>query len=1230
MVTAIQFAVRDVAGGRQLGTIAGEGQGNFIQVGSGDSISLNLSASSVVAYEQQGRDLVIKLADGRVIVLSGYFDPNGGGSHLYLSANDQITEVILSGDGSGVLMANYGPAQPMEKWSPLDSMRFAEADGILDSSAVTDEPAGMGLFAPALLSGGMGAAGAGLLGLGLIGGGGGGGGGGDDTTGGGGGDDTTGGGGGDDTTGGGGGDDTTGGSGGDDTTGGGGGDDTTGGGGGDDTTGGGGGGTRVPPTVDNPDSSGTLTTNTPDPVIVITGTGEPGDRVDVRVGDQTQTTVIGSDGTWGVEFDEDSLPADGSYSSVVEVTEPGGTRHVLDGPDYIIDMTPPAVAFTEGTENVGHIENLVAYADGITISGTGEAGASVRIEVGGLVRDALVAPNGQWSFHFEQTEIAGGERTLDVRVTATDPLGNVTVINDRLVIDTIPHPVSIDPVTANNMVNEAEYNAGFTMTGTTSPNTNVTLVVNAGGTTLTRTFTSDASGQWQQSFPQGTLPSGTYEATATLSTVDAAGNTSSVTRNFAVDTDVSVSFAPEAISGDNIVNAVEAGGSVVMTGTSAPGSSISVSWAGTTRMADSVDANGNWTVTFPAGTASGGTYSTRAIVTATDSADNVTTDYRDILVDTEMSVGINRTQAGDNTVSGAERSAGFNLTGTGEPGAVLSVSVTTPGGTVVHPATVGANGQWAISYSPGELPSGTYTATVSVSGRDAAGNIATDTHTVRVDTETSVAIDPVQAGDNYVSGAERLNGIVLTGTAEPNAQLSVTFNGSTYDNVRANGAGVWQLPVSTAGIPAGTTTATVSVTAVDAFDNRATATHVVNIDTEVVPLSRTTLSSGADNVLNQTEALRGLTITGTVEAGSSVMVSFDGHPGLPATVSGGVWSITIPPSLIPTGTTTADLVVTATDRLNNVGVYRETVTIDREVTPLRPNEDPLSGDGYLNAEEAAAGLVVSGTSEAYSVVTVQMVVGGQTIGTPIRVTTDASGVWSATFSGSNLPRGELNASVVVSATDRAGNVDSYSQPLIIDTVAPGAPDVMKFERTSAGLTRIVTQVVDESYEFTRIDSNGVASPISAVRSTDEVTGQENITFGTRGLGGFTSTPIPDGSYLVVDSTDVAGNQSSTLLIVNNTNAPAVDLSRPGLGEFDFSAIDLTFAPDALLTITEAQILNITGADKTLLIKGGSDDTVNIVGGLKTGTTEIDGEQYNIFTVGPNGAQILLDDDIRMV
>ena len=94
MVSAINFAVRNFAGTTQHGAVAGDAQGNFIQVGSGDSVSLNLSRSSIVAYEQSGQDLVIKLVDGRSVVLSNYFiEAAGDVNRLYLSSEGQIVEV---------------------------------------------------------------------------------------------------------------------------------------------------------------------------------------------------------------------------------------------------------------------------------------------------------------------------------------------------------------------------------------------------------------------------------------------------------------------------------------------------------------------------------------------------------------------------------------------------------------------------------------------------------------------------------------------------------------------------------------------------------------------------------------------------------------------------------------------------------------------------------------------------------------------------------------------------------------------------------------------------------------------------------------------------------------------------------------------------------------------------------------------------------------------------------
>ncbi len=168
MVQAIDFAIRDFAGAKQHGSVAGDTQGNFIPVGAGDSISLNLTKSSIVTYEQQGGDLIIKLSDGRLIVLSNYFNEvPGQENHLYLSADGEMTEVLVHSGSDGVLFADYGPVSGWDKWSPLDDLRFTTADNVADAIMVSNEPAGMAEFIPGRL-GGFGGAGAAAAAVGGI------------------------------------------------------------------------------------------------------------------------------------------------------------------------------------------------------------------------------------------------------------------------------------------------------------------------------------------------------------------------------------------------------------------------------------------------------------------------------------------------------------------------------------------------------------------------------------------------------------------------------------------------------------------------------------------------------------------------------------------------------------------------------------------------------------------------------------------------------------------------------------------------------------------------------------------------------------------------------------------------------------------------------------------------------------------------------------------------------
>jgi large repetitive protein len=1058
MVQAIDFAVRDSAGGLVRGTVGGETGGNFIQMGSGEEISLNLSRASVVSYERMGSDLVITLSDGSQVKLSGFFAGTEE-NLLYLSTNGDIALVQLSGS-EGPLYATYGATEGWDKYSVLDDLRFVDGDNFAQAVAVSEEPAGQGLLAPALLGGGLGGGGlaAGLLGGGLLLGGGGG--------------------------------------------------------------GGSGGGARPLPTVDNPSRTETVTTNTVNRDLTITGTGVAGDTVVVTIGNQTQTTTIKTDNTWTVTFPGTTLPPDGTYDSNVVVTPPTGNPIELDGPDYIIDLTPPPITLVSGFEKNGDVENLVEHADGVTLTGTSESGATLSVTVSGTTKTVTVGANGSWSVNFSTTELPGGEYTVPAVIKATDALGNVTIVNDKVVVDTVPNVITFDSVTADNTVNNAEATAGFNITGTGTANSTIAIVLQG----KTSTVTVGADGKWTLPWAAGTLTAGEYDAVISATSTDAAGNERTATHTMRVDTTTSVAFAAAPVEGDNMVNGIERADGVTLTGTTQVGNTVSVAWNGTTTAA-TVAADGTWSVTFPAAS----------------------------------------------------------------------------------------------------LPTGmsTVVTTAMVTARDAAGNTATATHNVNFDTQTAVTIDAQQlGGDNIESGAEAANGIVLTGTAEAGSSVAVTFEGVTR-TVTASQSGQWSASWTAAEVRSGQYDSTVTAVATDAAGNSATTTHQVRIDTVVSPFTANMVPTGADAVLNAAEAASGFTVTGTVEAGSTVAVKFGNGQTVNATVSGTTWTVTIPASQIPAGENAVTLVATATDAVGNTSVQNQTVQVDTLVRNFARTGGAIGGDGTLNATEIAGGLMLNGTVEPNATVVVTLANGATQT-----VTAGANGVWTASFATGQLPTGEGSMSVTMRATDRAGNVATLTDSFAYDTVAPGAPDVISFERdfrpASSGVRGVGVTTSDDDLTFFTVGTSGAATALAATESTNvNNPGETNYSFG--------SARVPDGTYLVINTEDTAGNESSTLFIVNNTSSSTVDLTRAGLLGFDFSTIDLTVAPQASLTITEAQIRSLTGADKTLTISGGADDTVTMNGAVDTGNNAtVDGQTYSIYTLGNQGATLLVDDDITKV
>ena len=74
----IEFVLRSRMGSFQEGSLTGESGNTTIFLQTGDQVSLYLARHQVAGYEREGSNLIVKLADGRAIVLSDYFSGDAG------------------------------------------------------------------------------------------------------------------------------------------------------------------------------------------------------------------------------------------------------------------------------------------------------------------------------------------------------------------------------------------------------------------------------------------------------------------------------------------------------------------------------------------------------------------------------------------------------------------------------------------------------------------------------------------------------------------------------------------------------------------------------------------------------------------------------------------------------------------------------------------------------------------------------------------------------------------------------------------------------------------------------------------------------------------------------------------------------------------------------------------------------------------------------------------------
>ena len=951
------------------------------------------------------------------------------------------------------------------------------------------------------------------------------------------------------------------------------------------------------------DQRGILSANdtTDDTTPTFSGSGQAGATIQIKDsnGDTIASTQVGSDGRWSVDLPTQSA---GEHTwSVVQIV--GST--ITDAGSITLTIDNSQASVQVATTAGDNIINASEQAAGFTLSGTSShlaQGTELTVTLNGKTYTTSVGANGAWSVQVPTADAqALGEGNQAVLVSGKDATGNTVTGVQLLTVDTQPPTLAINTIAHDNIISAAEHNVALVLSGTSNAEAGQTVTLTVNGKSHSVTVGSD--GTWQVTLPATevqALAEGNYAVNASVS--DRAGNTTSNSANFTVDTSAPV-VSVNTVAGDDILNNAEQAVAQIISGQvsgASPGDTVTVK-LGTHVLTGIVLADGSWNVALdPAVTRTLDRGANTIFVTVTDAAGNTGAASRAItLVGVSPLITIN-TVSGDDIISGAEKGAPLTLTGSTQQAETgQTVTVTLAGQSFT--TTVQADGSWSLTVpaaAMGNLPDGAVAITASVT--DLSGNTGDTSRTITVDSQApALGIDPLTP-DNIINAAESGQDLQITGTtdAQPGQTVTVTLNGQTYQGV-VQSDGTWSVTVPAANVDAladGNATVTASVN--DVAGNPTSVSRVALVD--ATPPVVTINPVATDNVINTPEHTQAQIISGTVtgaQAGDIVTVTLNNVDYTTVVDASGNWSLGVPASVV-SGLVDGSypINVSVTDRAGNMGSQSLTVTVDTAAPVIGINT--IAGDDVINASEKGADVQITGTSDQPVNTTITVTLNGQNYTT----TTDSSGNWSVTVPASAVTAlGQANYTVTAAVTSSIGNSATASHNVLVDSALPGVT-----------INPVATDDIINAAEA------GVAQTISG-----QVTGAEDGDTVTITLGGNTYTATV-GSNLTwsvsVPAADIQALGNGDLTVsasVTNQNGNTgsgtrditIDANLPGL------RVDTVAGDDVVNIIEHGQALVVTGSSSGLA--EGTPLTVTINNVEYTTAVQADGS----WSVGVTAAQV---------
>ncbi|WP_430300743.1 Ig-like domain-containing protein [Pseudomonas aeruginosa] len=810
---------------------------------------------------------------------------------------------------------------------------------------------------------------------------------------------------------------------------------------------------------------------------------------------------------------------------------------------------------------------VIDPSNGVVISGTAEAGATVILTDGNgnPIGQVTADGSGNWAFT-PATPLANG---TVINALAQDAAGNNSSPTSATVDSLAPAAPVIDPSNGSVIAGTAEAGA--------------TVILTDGNGNPIGQVTADGSGNW--SFTPGTpLANGTVVNAVAQ---DPAGNTSGPAST-TVDTVAPATPVINASNGSVITGTAEVGAKVILT--DGNGNPIGETTA---------DGSGNWTFT-PGTPLANGTVINAVAEDAAGNASGPASTTVDSVAPSAPLLSIS--------------ADGALLTGTAEPNSQVRIVVN---GDTANPITVTVDGagNFSLPFAP-PLITGELIAGVAV---DAAGNVSGPA-TINAPDLAPPTISVPEAADTWINAAEIGDGIQVDVTVRPTMQVgqvvTVKFAGQngyeaevshtlTAGDIAAGNLTLTLTPPGGMGpFPEGASTVTADI-------NGGTASTPVPFTIDTIPPATPVLS------------LVGNILTISAEPGTELTVTVD---------VGGVTA---------TATVTAD----------NSGLASLNLLTDLDVD--------FSWDQLLNAQVSVVGRDPAGNPSNTASIGI-----GTSIEQPVTIGNFGLDVSLNPlnprfgFSGTTEP----NSSVVIRVITPALNVELL--PIQADSSGNFSLNLLSptiLTQLGLNITDILNLGSQISFNLVSTDSNGNDSAAYGITLTPNGLslniGQIDVN-GTSGddvLSGANGSSEHinggDGSDLIfnVGTGDhvVAGNGNDTIQITATdfvsidggagfdtlvlANGIDLDYNAVGVGTLsNLERIDLGKGDSgSVLTLTAAEVDAITDANNTLQITGENNDTLNVVGAVNTGTTQlINGITYDVYTFG--STTLLIEDNTVQV